>query len=104
MLYTDIRRGDDDADPTAGTYPRLLCLQDFAGFMHGANLPLTLCKRALRQIELVGRQAVEELQHLRSFHHVGLFGVHIAQLDGVPHLRAIGASLLGKRDAIIETE
>ena len=43
-------------------------------------------------------------QHLRRLHHVGIFGVHVAEIDGVARLRAVEAAFLRERDAIVEAE
>src|SRR5580692_7032034 len=50
------------------------------------------------------RQRIEESQHLVGLHHVGIFGVHVAQIDGVARLRAVEAAFLGQRDAVIQAE
>src|SRR5262249_4308550 len=60
--------------------------------------------RSLRQIEHAVGQAVEEGEHLRRLHHVGVFGIHIAEVDGVARLRTVEAALFGERDAIVEAE
>src|SRR5580700_6541802 len=57
-----------------------------------------------RQFVHAARQRVEEGQHLVGLHHVGIFGVHVAQIDGVARLRAVEATFLGERDAVIQAE
>src|SRR6185369_1364055 len=42
--------------------------------------------RSFRQVEHVARQAVEERKHLGRLHHVGIFSVHVAEIDGVARL------------------
>src|ERR1700722_4383993 len=56
------------------------------------------------QLIHAARQRVEEGQHLVGLHHVGIFGVHVAQIDGVARLRAVEATFLGQRDAVIQAE
>src|SRR5215510_4524818 len=60
--------------------------------------------RSLRQVEHPVRQAVEEGKDLGGCHHVGIFRVHVAQVDGVARLRAVETALFGERYAVIEAE
>src|SRR5580698_6740000 len=50
------------------------------------------------------RQRVEEGEDLVGLHHVGIFGIHVAQIDGVARLRAVETAFLGERDAVIQAE
>jgi hypothetical protein len=56
---------------------------------------------ALRQVEHADRQAIEKRQCFGGLHHIGAFRVHVAEIDGVARLRAIEATFLGERDAVI---
>src|SRR5215467_15188588 len=59
---------------------------------------------ALRELEHSRGQRIEEGQHFGSLHHIGVFGVHVAQIDGVAGLGAVEAAFLGERDPVVEAE
>src|SRR5262249_6522221 len=63
-----------------------------------------LDRRAFRQLEHAFGQRVEEGQHLVGLHHVGILGVHVAQVDRVARLRSVEAAFLGERDTVIQAE
>src|ERR1700722_4012653 len=56
------------------------------------------------QLIHAARQRVEESENLVGLHHVGIFGIHVAQIDGVARLRPVEAAFLGQRDAVIQAE
>src|SRR6516165_824400 len=60
--------------------------------------------RAPRQIEHADRQRLKIGEDLRGLHHVGIFSIHVAEIDRVASLRAVEAAFLGECDAVIEAE
>jgi hypothetical protein len=55
-----------------------------------------VCRQSRRQVVLARRQAVEERDDFRGLHHVGVFCVHVAQVDGVARLRTVEAAFFGQ--------
>jgi hypothetical protein len=57
-----------------------------------------------RQVELTRRDRIEIRQHVVDLHHVCVFGVHVAQTDGMAGLAAVEAGFLGQHHTVVQAE
>src|SRR3954447_21750681 len=60
--------------------------------------------RALGKLEHARLETVEERQDLGRLHDVGIFCVHVAEVDRMARLRAIEAAFLGQCHAVVVAE
>src|SRR5262252_2288899 len=58
-------------------------------------------RRALGQIEHTDRQILKIGEDLGCLYHVGIFSIHVAEIDRVACLRTVETAFLGERDAVI---